>query len=302
MNHHQGTIVVGVDGSSPSARALHWAVDQAVADHRPLTLVHAMTAVSPAYMGAAMVNVVDAREGLESSGRAMLDMARAEVGRRAPRLELREMLEYADPGDLLVKLSEGAALVVVGSPGRGPVRSKILGSVSVRLVRQAQCPVVVARPGRTGTVRNGVVVGIDGTEESRPVLEFAYHEASVRGLPLTVIHSAWWNAGAGTLEAVYLPVTPAEKESARLTLAEATAGMAEKYPDVSATTQLTNGRAEEVLVRMGERMDLIVVGSHHARGLERVLFGSVSVAVVEHATCPVAVVPIGAALTGETFA
>jgi nucleotide-binding universal stress UspA family protein len=42
-------------------------------------------------------------------------------------------------------------------------------------------------------------------------------------------------------------------------------------------------------------MDLIVVGSHQPRGVERVLLGSVAIAVVEDASCPVAVVPVGSA-------
>jgi nucleotide-binding universal stress UspA family protein len=43
---------------------------------------------------------------------------------------------------------------------------------------------------------------------------------------------------------------------------------------------------------MGERMDLLVVGAHQSGRVSRMLFGTVSVSVVEHATCPVAVVPL----------
>jgi nucleotide-binding universal stress UspA family protein len=45
MNHQAGTIVVGVDGSEQSERALTWAVEQAVAEHRPITLVNAINDV-----------------------------------------------------------------------------------------------------------------------------------------------------------------------------------------------------------------------------------------------------------------
>jgi nucleotide-binding universal stress UspA family protein len=43
MNDQAGTIVVGVDGSEQSERALSWAVEQAVAEHRPMTLVQRST-------------------------------------------------------------------------------------------------------------------------------------------------------------------------------------------------------------------------------------------------------------------
>ena len=43
---------------------------------------------------------------------------------------------------------------------------------------------------------------------------------------------------------------------------------------------------------MGERMNLIVVGAHQSGSVKRMLFGSVAIAVTEHAICPVAVVPL----------
>jgi nucleotide-binding universal stress UspA family protein len=251
-----------------------------------------MASVAPAYVGASMVNLADARDGLEMSGRAILQAAHREAARLAPGVELTQDLDYADPADLLEKLSVQADLVVVGSHGRGPVLSKLLGSVSIRLVRHAHCPVVVVRPGNPGTVRNGVLVGLDALPESQPVLELAYGEASRRGLPLTVLHAS--GSMPGAVEAAYLPETPGEREAERLALAEAMAGMTEKYPDVCVTTRLVDGRPEDLLTELGDRMDLVVVGGHQAHGLERVLFGSVSVAVVEHAHCPVAVVPVAA--------
>ena len=100
-------------------------------------------------------------------------------------------------------------------------------------------------------------------------------QASLHDLPLTVVHAS------------------SDGESAGLALAEATAGMAEKYPDVRATTMLTREPPHDLLVRLAERMNLVVVGAHQVTGLERVRTASVSVAVVEHASCPVAVVPVG---------
>ena len=80
-------------------------------------------------------------------------------------------------------------------------------------------------------------------------------------------------------------------ESARLMVAEAIAGLCEDYPEVSVRTELARGLAADALVRMGERADLLVVGSHHGGVATSILLGSVATDVVEHAHCPVAVVP-----------
>ncbi len=154
----------------------------------------------------------------------------------------------------------------------------MLGSVSVAVVRHAHCPVVVVRPGNAGKVRNGVAVGVDTTEPAQPVLEFAYRQASLHGLPLTVVHCLNY-------------VLDIDEE--RLALSTALAGMSEKYPDVHVTTRVGKGDPDEVLVRLGERMDLVVTGTHHGSRTRRTIFGSVSVEVVEQATCPVAIVPLG---------
>ncbi len=293
MKQQPGTIVVGVDGSPQSGNALKWATELARAEHRPLTLVHAINAVTPAYTDAAIAFPRESREALETSGHAVLAQAREEVERLAPGLNVTEVFRLEDPREVLLDLSREANMVVVGSRGRGKLRSLLLGSVGVALVRHALCPVVVHRPGRTGAVTNGVLVGADASAESLEVLEFAYRQASVRGLPLTVLH-CFQHVPTAAYGSYVMPAVVADVESERLGLAESMAGFAEKYPDVHLHTELTDGAAQDALVRLGEQMDLIVIGSHQAGRVSRMLFGMVSVSVVEHATCPVAVVPLPA--------
>lgn len=291
METKAGTIVVGLDGSDSSTRALAWAVQQAVAERLPLTLAHTIHAFTPAYTDAVTASPDAARVAIEAQGDKVLKAARAKIMETAPELEVHAVFELADPREVLLHLSHDAAMVVLGSRGRGPLSSLLLGSVGVAMVRHAHCPVVVHRPGNAGTVRNGIIVGYDAVEESGPVLEFAYREASLRGLPLTVLH-CYWDIQAGTAAA--FPWSETALETERVALAEAMAGMGENYPDVTVTTESVRGRPQDVLVRRGERMNLIVVGAHQASRAAQTVFGSVSVAVVEHATCPVAVVPVSA--------
>lgn len=291
MSHAAGTIVVGVDGSTSSAKALDWAVDQAVAEHRALSLVHASGTVTPAYHDAAIISPRDVEHALHEQGEQVLAEAREAAARRAPDLEVDTTFEIADPRDVLLRRSRDAAMVVLGSRGRGHLRSLLLGSVGVALARHASCPVVIHRPSRGDHARRGILVAADAREESQPALEFAYRQAELTGLPLTVAH-CYWDVYAATTRAQLVDERTTDVEQERLALAEALAGMREKYPDVHVHSELVRGLPEQALADIGERMDLVVVGAHQGSRGQQFMFGSVSVTVVEHATGPVAVVPL----------
>lgn len=285
-----GSIVVGIDGSTSSAQALTWAVDQAVAEKRSLTLVHAQSPVGAIWMDRAGLDHRIGIEALETSSRALLDEALAQVSHRAPALETHVLLRLADPRDALLQLSDEATMVVIGSRGRGPIRSLLLGSVGVAISRHARCPVVIHRPSNPGLVRHGIVVGADGTDHSLPTLEFAYRQASLRGLPLTVVH-AFWDARATYADPQLVVAAEAGLVSERLLVAQSVSGLGEKYPDVPVSTELARGLADQCLLTLGKRMNMIVVGAHHGGAASEIAFGSVAASVVEHAVCAVAVVP-----------
>lgn len=298
MRSKPGSIVVGVDGSPHSARAVEWAVEQATAEHRTLTLMHTAHAMTPAFMDAAIADAQGARSAMEDAGKEVLAHARETVERSAQELEVHGVFDIADPRDALLHASETASMLVVGSRGRGQVRTLLLGSVNVALARHARCPVVVVRPQRSGTARGGIVVGIDSSPESRPVLEFAFRQASVRDLPLTVIHTAW-DIQAGTSGARLVADEMGDVEGERRGLAEALAGMREEYPDVQVATRLAKGTPEQVLTSLSSQSDLLVVGAHQNSRVSQAFLGSVSVSVVENAQCPVAVVPLSTAHSAQ---
>jgi nucleotide-binding universal stress UspA family protein len=284
-----GSIVVGVDGSPSSRQALHWAAEQALVEHRPLTLAAAVGIATPAWPSGATSLPLEYREAVQAEARAVLADARAELAGHGAELELCTLIEPADPRSMLLQLSENAAMVVIGSRGRGPLRSLLLGSVGVALTRHAACPVVVHPLTPRGVVRNGVVVGADATPGSLPVLELAHRQASLHGLPLLVLHCFWDALAAADADH---PTGGLAYEEEQLMLAESLAGLGEKYPDVQVRTELVHGSPARALVTAGERMDLLVVGGHGVTMTQALVFDSVAVSVVEHAPCPVAVVPV----------
>jgi nucleotide-binding universal stress UspA family protein len=281
-----GTIVVGVDGSSSAERALEWAIEQAVLEHRPLTIAYGVGSAQTVWIDQAGFDHGVALDAMREDARAILDEARALVTRHAPQVEVHQVYRLTDPREMLLNLSKEAAMVVVGSRGRGPVKSLLLGSVSVAVTRHAKCPVVVLRPRNSDAVRRGVLVGADGTEDSLPTLEFAYRQASLRKLPLTVMH-CFWDVRSATSSLTGGP----ESEEERPLLAEALDRMGEKFPDVNVRLELARGLADACLIGAGERMDMVVVGRHEQHMVSGLVYGSIASAVVEHASCIVAVVP-----------
>ena len=192
------------------------------------------------------------------------------------------------------ELATNAELLVLGSRGRGVVRSALLGSVSTSVARAAACPVVVCRPVHETTANPDgprVVVGCDGSSHAGPVLEFAFEQASLRGWPLTVMHCFWDVTAAMVGRGVVATIPDDGLDDLRLMLAESVAGLAEKYPDVVVTRELARGLADDCLAGRSSGASLLVVGRSHPNGIDRFIYISCAIAVLERADTTVAVVP-----------
>ena len=136
-------IVVGVDGSESSERALVWAAEEARLRGAHLKVVHAWFDVYVAGYFAAPAMYEQAT--IEEVARETLDKAVASIPDGSPELGIEAVLVHGQPESVLLNASQRAEMVVVGSRGRGGVAGLLLGSVSQRVVHQAECPVVVVR-------------------------------------------------------------------------------------------------------------------------------------------------------------
>ncbi len=287
-----GSIVVGIDGSTSAHRALVWAAEQAAAEERVLSVVYAVPRSTPTLLDPVGNSPREARDlSLHAKGREVLDAAREEVDRLGLKVTVEDHCILEDAREALVDLSETASMVVLGSRGRGRMKSLLLGSTAVAVVRHARCPVVVHRPFGASVARGGIAVGADSTESSLPVLEFAYRQASLRNLPVTVVHTFWYLQQPSSTTDVRAD-TANIIAAQRFVLSESLSGLAEKYPDVTVHVEIDQGSPEEYLLRLADEMDLLVVGVHHGNRARKYTLGSVSVWLVEHATCPVGVVPL----------
>jgi nucleotide-binding universal stress UspA family protein len=153
-----GKILVGVDGSDASRRALAWALAEAYLRGVGCVLVHAwdfgLAASSPAPGNALEVLVDDANTLLDR------DLAFA----RTSDVPVKGILVYGSASAALIDASADALMLVVGTRGRGGLASALLGSVSSACVHHAACPVVVIPPA--GRARGDNAVGASKAQVS----------------------------------------------------------------------------------------------------------------------------------------
>jgi len=288
-----GSIVVGIDGSAASDQALAWAREQAELEHRPLTLVYGV-APNTAWLDQGGLDRSAILESMRTDGVSIVERARESILQKSPGLEVHLVVRMVDPRVALLDLSGEAAMIVLGSRGRGPVRSLLLGSVGLAVAQHASCPVIILRPRKIGAVHQGVLVGVDGTDRSRATVEVAYRLASQRSLPLTVLY-CFWDAVSAVNGASGVPDGEDGLDAQRLVLSEVVSGMGEKFPDVHVRLRLARGLPDNCLVEASRDMDMVVVGTHPHNTIEGLVFGDVSRGVLEHAKCIVTVVPAAAA-------
>jgi nucleotide-binding universal stress UspA family protein len=299
MTDEAGTIVVGVDGSGASAEALHWALGQAAAERRAVTLVHVVHPGTPVWLDPTGKDPREARRlGLMDKGHDVLASVRPEVPGLQLNVEIRELVRIGDPREVLLELSETASMIVMGSRGMGPIRSLLLGSTSVAVVRHARCPVVVHRPSPTQTPaqtpRQGIAVGVDASMDALTVLDFAFRQALLRAEPLSVVYARHFSTSITGPEPFDEPPWAEDEEG--VNLADRIAELSEKHPDVAVEALSGRDQPERLLLEVAERVNLLVVGVHHRSWAADITFGSMAVWLVEHASCPVAAVPLSSEL------
>jgi nucleotide-binding universal stress UspA family protein len=143
-------IIVGVDGSDHSRRALGWAMREAVQHRAPLTVisVHPPPArpATGIYWGvhAAPENSFDP-QAARTAVQEFVDKVASEIGGTVP--EITVTVVTGDPAEELVRASHDADLIVVGSRGSGGFGRLLLGSVGSQLTNHATCPVVIIPAG-----------------------------------------------------------------------------------------------------------------------------------------------------------
>ncbi len=288
-------IVVAVDGSPASNAAVCWAARAAAMRNVPLTVVHAVTTPTATWPPMPYRDSFAVR--LEDRGRNVVAHSVKVAEDAMPtdrKVDIKGELIFSSPAVTMIKISDEAEMVVVGSSGHGLLARGLLGSVSSSVVRHANCPVAVIRdedPLMPDPRHAPVLVGIDGSPASELATAIAFDEASRRGVDLMALH-AWSDVTLFELPGLDLSALVSDAERG---LAERLAGWQERYPDVTLNRVVVCDRPAPQLIEKSESAQLVVVGSHGRGGFTGALLGSVSNAVVHGVRMPVIVArPSGA--------
>jgi nucleotide-binding universal stress UspA family protein len=278
------TIVVGIDGSEHSRRALKWAADEAKRRGSLLRIVYAQISAPKDIPGWYESGSTDL-----SPAEAIIDDAVGLVATRHPSVLARGEVDARPASLVLTIASRSADLLVVGARGLGGFKGLLLGSVSNQCVEYAHCPVAVVRadvdelPLRITGAR--IVVGIDGSLGSTRALRWALEEARIRSAAVEAVY-AWQYPPVG---AFVLGPTEGFEVAANETVDAATEYAERVMPGVRFIARPCFNAEVPALLDAAKGADLLVVGSKGHGGFHNALLGSVAHQCIRHATCPVIV-------------
>jgi nucleotide-binding universal stress UspA family protein len=241
-------VVCGLDGTPESLTAVQQARRLRAPDGS-LLLVAATNLAKAAHAGMAASHAAGL---LRNEAEEAIAQARA-LGPAA------EKIVDGEPVSVLLRESEQATLLALGSHDRRRTAGILLGTVSARMLREAPCSVLIARPARDpDTWPQAIVAGVDGSAESALAVAAARSAASSCGASLRVVSATGDQVDRDAAEGV----APELEEQ--------------------------DGRALGVLVSESETADLVIVGSRGLQGVKAL--GSVSERIAHQASCSVLVV------------
>jgi nucleotide-binding universal stress UspA family protein len=283
-------IVVGLDGSAPSLTAHRLISSTSWPAHTQFLFAHARessTSWAALFPGGGWFANGDAA-GESREALLALDAVAEPLRQLGHVVEVQ--YEEGPPAVLLrdAAAEYGADLIVVGSRGRGPAASAILGSVSADLVDHAPCPVLVAR--QPAVTR--ILLATDGSDNARRIPDILGRWHAFHGVPFEVVSVA--PSPTASTELMVTPwATPAVDLSDGRMGREAAArqwriaeDMVEQLVDggwsATATVRFGDPADQIIAVAQNAGCDMIISGSRGLGDLRRLLTGSVAHDVLLH--------------------
>ncbi|MFW6091689.1 MAG: universal stress protein [Actinomycetota bacterium] len=285
-NERGAPMVVGVDGSEDSLRALDWAAAEAARHGWPLRIVSAYEANV-----AALPAVAVTLPGPTERVKAVLAQARDRVANAYPELAVSTEPVQGPAPHVLLTESERARMLVVGREGVNRLAEIVLGSVSLECATHAQVPVAVIPaawdPPKEPYGR--IVLGIDGSENCQAATQYAFEEATERDAELIVAY-AWHQPTHRPDDWPARTDDPHVRADFHQVLADFVSAWRDKYPDARVTAIDEVNHPALVLGHLSADADMVVIGGRGHGTVTGALLGSVAKAILRHVDRPVVVV------------
>ena len=289
-------VVVGVDGSAASVRALTYAHAEATRAGTALRVVHVLpdldTFVAP---------FVVPEEDLRQSGRQVVEdvLRRAAIPTEGAHaadgaVDVEVVLRHGRPGHVLVEEARAALLLVVGADRQSLAARLLTGNVTTGVAAGTVAPVVVVPETWPGAAAAGapVVVGVEDPGHAFRAIGEACARADALRTRVVVLHT--WQLPAAYEDAIADRVAnEVWAERARRELAPLVAEWSEAFPGVPVQVEVRHGQAAHALVEESGTSAELVLGrpAHGIPGTRHL--GATARAVLRGAHCPVRVVPPG---------
>ena len=274
-------LVVGLDGSPDSRRALRWAAALAERAAIPLRAVEAWS-YPPLTVVPGWSEVVSHSEMDERTVDEIRGVVATELG-DVPGFVSAEALRGPAARAILRTVGPDSVLVL-GSRGRGGFAGLLLGSVSRECIEHAPCPVVIARDDELPTAGDSVIlVGKDGSENGVRAMEWAGAIGVLTGAAVVAVH-IWQTTSSEVRPKLHQRLRAEARASVEGWIAEGS----HRAESVEA-----EGEPRTKLVELSERMDakLVVVGRRGTSRLRGLATGGVSSYLVSNCPTTVAVIP-----------
>ena len=282
-------LVVGVDGSRDSQRAVQYAVELAHRIHAPIRLVHSPRQLVPM---SPMLPLLPDWSAQEVGTHVLTNAARDVADLGGTDLDVETVLSQQPRVEALLSNADDAHAIVLGT--RGTTVGRVLtGATTTAVAAQAAVPLhCVGELWHPERVTSRVAVGVDGSYASESVLAQAFYEAESRDAELVVVHA--WRPSDFYDHAIGTHSIETDWEAAsRRNLAEIVAGHSEEFPGVKVELHLEYDWPALVLKRLSEHVDLVVLGRRGHGGTFGLSLGSIARTLLRVGHCPIVVVPVG---------
>ena len=278
-------VVVGTDGSQPAREAVLWAAQWADSLGLPLTVLAGLITRDATASDAPFTS-----ELADAEAESTLAEAVADIAKQHPDLEVSTIRSPQRPATALVQASEEAALVVVGTRGKGGVAGTTIGSVAAEVATYAQGPVAVIPANHPWADDRPIILAFDWGGTTNTTIRYAFRMAQRARKPLTITYAFSWVR--------YENDQPVRNDTFSRALGDPKADIEEElaviaadYPEVEWKLQISPESPDVTLQEHSATSSALVMGSRGMGGFRGLLLGSTSRRTIRYSKCPVFIIP-----------